>query len=79
MIAPATFLDVLSVEVTCCICQKSFVILVPAIPYMLWRYMNIGCIQDVMPELSADERELLISKTCGKCFDNLFGGVDEDE
>lgn len=31
-------------------------------------------IQDAMPYLSADERELLISKTCGTCFDKMFGG-----
>ena len=30
-------------------------------------------IQDAMPYLSDDERELLISGTCGKCFDTMFG------
>jgi hypothetical protein len=29
-------------------------------------------IQDAMPELSADERQLLISGTCGKCWDKMF-------
>ncbi len=28
-------------------------------------------IQDVMPYLSADDRELLISGVCGKCFDEM--------
>jgi len=31
-----------------------------------------GFIQDVMPYLSDAERELLLSKTCGDCFDKLF-------
>ena len=30
-------------------------------------------IQDAMPYLSVDERELLISGTCGSCFDKMFG------
>lgn len=29
-------------------------------------------IQDVMPYLSRNEREILISNFCGECFDNLF-------
>lgn len=39
-------------------------------------------IQDLMPYLSAAERELLISGTCGSCFDKLFGeplDTDNDE
>ena len=34
-------------------------------------------IQDAMPYLSADERELLISGTCGPCFDEMFGECEE--
>ena len=33
--------------------------------------------QDALPELSCDERELLISGTCGACFDKLFPSEDE--
>lgn len=29
-------------------------------------------IQDVMPELSPGQRELLISETCETCFDSMF-------
>ena len=35
-------------------------------------------IQDAMPYLTADDRELLISGTCGPCFDNMFP-EEEDE
>ena len=33
-------------------------------------------IQDAIPYLSADEREILISHVCGVCFDKMF---DTDE
>jgi hypothetical protein len=29
-------------------------------------------VQNIFPELSADLRELLISGTCGWCFDKMF-------
>jgi hypothetical protein len=29
-------------------------------------------IQNVLPNLSVDERELFISKTCGTCYDRMF-------
>lgn len=31
-----------------------------------------GHIQDMLPGLTIDERELLISGVCGKCFDKMF-------
>lgn len=34
-------------------------------------------IQDAMPYLSADERELLISLTCGDCWEKMFGNCEE--
>lgn len=34
-------------------------------------------IQKALPYLNADIRELLISGTCGKCFDDLFGEIEE--
>ena len=35
---------------------------------------NGKLIQDAMPYLTPDEREVLISGTCGPCFDKMFGG-----
>jgi len=35
-------------------------------------------IQDALGYLTADERELLISGTCGACFDNMFPPDPED-
>ena len=34
-------------------------------------------IQDALPELSADERELLISGTCDECWQRFFPEEDE--
>lgn len=28
-------------------------------------------VQDAFPDLSADERELLVSRTCGPCWDRM--------
>jgi hypothetical protein len=42
----------------------------------LKHYQDGELIQNVLPELSPDQRELLISGICGKCFDEMF--ADED-
>jgi len=42
------------------------------------RLQNGEHIQDVMPYLSLDERELLISGICGKCFDKTFAGGENE-
>lgn len=40
-------------------------------------FVNNGVfVQDAFPYLSIGERELLISSTCGKCFDEIFGEFD---
>lgn len=33
-------------------------------------------IQRAMPNVSPDDRELLISGTCGPCFDKMFDGEE---
>lgn len=35
-----------------------------------------GLIQEVMPHLTADERELIKTRTCGKCWDKIFADKD---
>jgi len=32
-------------------------------------------IQDLFPEI--EDREIMISQTCGDCFDKLFAGMDD--
>jgi hypothetical protein len=43
--------------------------------YLAWCEGKL--IQKAMPELTKDERELLISGTCGPCFDRLFRYQDD--
>ena len=35
--------------------------------------------QDIFPDLSIGDRELLISGTCNTCWQKLFGSEDEEE
>lgn len=63
-------------EIPCRMCGRSFTIHVDANDYMAWQ--NGECIQNAMPYLSADERELLISHTCGECWAEMFMGIGGD-
>lgn len=55
---------------TCSMCKQRKDITISAEAYRRWQKGEL--IQRVMPELSADDRELLISGICGPCFDKLF-------
>ena len=59
-------------EVTCRICNTKHIILVPAAGYFKWA-RGQAKIQHALPSLSDDERELLMSGICGRCFDKMFG------
>lgn len=65
------------VSVVCDQCKRMFAVLVEPEDMEKWR--NGALIQNAMPYLSADDRELLISKTCGKCFEELFEEEEEDD
>jgi hypothetical protein len=68
--APST----MSVEVTCIKCQTTHHIIVPVAGYAAWR--NGILIQDALPELTDDQREILLSRICGPCFDAIFHPKD---
>lgn len=60
----------------CCWCTKQQPpIMVDPDDYDRWQ-KNGELIQNAMPYLTADEREMLISRTCGTCWESMFG--DED-
>lgn len=63
------------VKQTCLMCNRTYEIEMDVDAYKKW--IAGSNIQDVAPELSIDERELLISGVCGNCFDELF--QDEEE
>jgi two-component SAPR family response regulator len=58
--------------VVCRDCKKDFQITVRRKDYYDWK-RGVKLCQNAFPYLGVDERELLISKTCGACFDKLFG------
>ena len=57
--------------VECWKCLETYTIEVSAEGYAEWQGGEL--IQEALSELSAGERELLISGTCGPCFDEMFG------
>ncbi len=59
---------------TCILCSKESEVTVKEVDYMAWR--DGVSIQNVMPYLTPDQRELLISGICGNCFDDLFPEED---
>lgn len=65
------------VAVQCRMCHEVHFIDVPIDGFVAWQSGEL--IQDALPELSADQRELLISGTCGMCWSDMFGSSDEDE
>ena len=34
-------------------------------------------IQDALPFLTPEQRELILTQTCGRCFDETFGDPDD--
>lgn len=44
-----------------------------------WYWQDGVLAQDTFPYLSADEREMLISGICPKCWEKTFGEEEEDE
>jgi hypothetical protein len=65
-------------EIQCKYCKKKITVNVDESKYSSWKNGE-GFIQDLMPELSAGEREILISRTCDSCFDEIFLGANSGE
>lgn len=60
------------IERKCICCGQNKVVEMDSMAYLRWMEGDIH-IQDVAPELSEDDRELLISGVCGPCFGEMFG------
>jgi len=61
--------------VTCYICKDVHDIQVNSTHYTEWKGGKL--IQNAFPYLSADELELLISRTCPKCWKKIFSATEE--
>lgn len=59
------------ISVNCIYCNKEHIIIVNNSDYDDWK--NHGkLIQDAFPYLNADQRELLISRICPTCWEEMF-------
>jgi hypothetical protein len=66
----------MKVDSTCRSCKKIKTLEVNEEGFTAWKNRE-KLIQDALPELDKDDRELLISGTCGTCFSKMFGTCDE--
>lgn len=66
-----------SASCTCPFCGKVTELIVPARGYRLWQEGEL--IQNALPDLTAGERETLISGLCPACQDRFFADPDEEE
>ena len=69
--------EVATMRVTCRQCafcgERGVIHDVDALGYVEWSALGKN-IQDALPGLDADQRELLISGTHAQCWENAFGG-----
>lgn len=65
----------MQLKITCWRCKGLFVFDVDDKGYE--EYQDGKLIQVALPELSISNRELMISETCGECFDRMFD-MDEE-
>lgn len=50
---------------------------IPVTASKVKRWQDGELIQNVFPELTNDQREMMISHTCPKCWEQIFGPVEE--
>ena len=64
---------------SCTVCHKTSKVALQKASFIRWR--DGEHVQNVWPEMTPDERELLITGTHPKCWDEMFGKapVDWDE
>lgn len=67
----------ITIYTTCPFCGKESCVSVNSEDFEAWQ--NGALIQNVMPYLSADEREALISGICPNCWDKMFREETEEE
>ena len=63
------------VAVPCRLCNEVADLTVNIEGFVAWQGGKL--IQEALPELSADQRELLISGTCDKCWNEMFPSDEE--
>lgn len=62
--------EIVKIQKKCQICGTTKIFELSRTSWYKWKEGML--IQQAFPNLSADDRELLISDICGHCFDKLF-------
>ena len=60
----------------CLFCKKQYSVTINQIEYQNW--ISGQLIQNAMPNVSASNREFLISKICPTCQDNLYNPLESE-
>lgn len=69
----------MEMTIKCIHCNKKYEIFgIDPEAYQSW-VNGEGFIQDLLPNLLAWEREMLISATCDECWQNMFGDAEKEE
>ena len=63
-------MNTIKIECKCPVCERTNYVEVNAEKYN--DYIRGELVQKCFPELSADDRELLITGICKECWDNMF-------
>ena len=63
-------------EIECVMCNQSIIMEVSEEGLKKWQQGEL--IQDALPELTDDEREMLMSGICPTCWDKIFSDEWED-
>jgi hypothetical protein len=66
-----------TIGIRCGMCKKGYTLRVNLSDLDRWNHKD-GLAQDIFPYLSPDERELLISRICGTCFDKVSDVLSEE-
>ena len=66
------------INVPCSFCNTKYAIEMTMAQFNELQSPHRRHIQDIIPELAPEMRELFISGMCPKCWDKLFGSEEED-
>ena len=70
--------ELINVEFTCPMCGRKHYLKNISLEKFLKYQNGEGHVQDIFPELSAEDREKLITGYCRRCQNLIFGTSNED-